>query len=145
MSDYIQVVVTNGSTLDALVRRVGLLLDLPKHPLAGRMMALLDVTSHLPLQLWYTEDEQAHDQRFWQQILAVVQPGTLLLLDLGITNNGAYGDLIAQDVTFVTRSKSNAVYQLKQGLHQSAHLRDSLVMLGQEQLPMGLVEAHYQR
>ena len=70
LSHYIQVVAADGSTLDALVRRVGLLRDLPEHPLAGRMMALLDVTSRLPLQLWYTEDEQAHDQRFWQQILA---------------------------------------------------------------------------
>ena len=47
------------------MRRVGLLRDLPEHPLAGRMMALLDVTSRLPLHLWYTDDEQAHDQRFW--------------------------------------------------------------------------------
>lgn len=144
LSHYTQVVAADGSTLDALVRRVGLLRDLPEHPLAGRMMALLDVTSRLPLQLWYTDDEQAHDQRFWEQILAAVQPGSLLLLDLGFTNYSAYAQLMAQGVTLVTRSKSNAVYQVKQVLDTSTNLRDSLVLLGQEQLPMRLVEMRYQ-
>ena len=144
LSHYTQVVAADGSTLDALLRRVGLLRDLPEHPLAGRMMASLDVTSRLPLHLWYTEDEQAHDQRFWEQILTVVQPGSLLLLDLGFTNYGAYAQLMAQQVTLVTRSKSNAVYQVKQVLHKSANLHDSLVLLGQEHLPMRLVEVQYQ-
>jgi hypothetical protein len=144
LSHYTQVMAVDGSTLDALMRRVGLLRDLPEHPLAGRMMALLDVTSRLPLHLWYTDEEQAHDQRFWQPILAAVKPGSLLLLDLGFTNYSAYAELIAQGVTFVTRSKSNAVYQVQQVLHQSAHLHDARVLLGQERLPMRLVEAHYQ-
>jgi hypothetical protein len=144
LSHYTQVVAADGSTLDALVRRVGLLRDLPEHPLAGRMMGLLDVTSRLPLHLWYTDDEQAHDQRFWDQILTVAQPGSLLLLDLGFTNYGAYAQLMAQQVTLVTRSKSNAVYQPKQVLHKSANLHDSLVLLGQEHLPMRLVEVQYQ-
>ncbi|MEX1020959.1 MAG: transposase [Litorilinea sp.] len=102
------------------------------------------MTSRLPLQLWYTDDEQAHDQRCWEQILAAVQPGSLLLLDLGFTNYGAYAHLMDRQVTLVTRSKSNAVYQVKQVLHTAANLRDSLVLLGQKQLPMRLVEVHYQ-
>ena len=144
LQHYNQVLAVDGSTLDALLRRVGLLRDLPEHPLAGRMMALLDVTSRLPVQLWYTEDEQAHDQSFWDEILALLQPGCLLLLDLGFTNYHAYAKLFAQQVTFVTRAKTNAAFQVKQVLHKSANLRDSLILLGQAQLPMRLVEVHYQ-
>ena len=141
---YAQVLAVDGSTLDALLRRIGLLRDLPEHPLAGRMMALLDVTSRLPVHLWYTEDEQSHDQRFWEEILAVVQSGSLLLLDLGFTNYGYYAKLMAQQVTFITRCKSNAVYQVQQVLHKSANLQDTLILLGKEQLPMRLimVKAH---
>jgi len=108
------------------------------------MMALLDVTSRLPVHLWYTDDEQSHDQRFWAQILAVLQSGSLLLLDLGFTNYGYYAQLMAQQVTFITRSKSNAIYQVQQVLHKSANLHDTLILLGKEQLPMRLVLVHYQ-
>lgn len=143
LQHYARVWAVDGSTLDALMRRVGLLRDLPDHPLAGRMMGLLDVSSRLPVHLWYTEDDQTHDQRFWDQILAVLQPDTLLLLDLGFTNYGYYARLMASQVTFITRCKSNAAYQIKQVLHKSAHLHDALVLLGQDQLPMRLVEIQY--
>jgi hypothetical protein len=143
LQHYARVFVVDGSTLDALMRRVGLLRDLPDHPLAGRIMGLLDVTSRLPVHLWYTDDDQAHDQRFWDEILAVLQPRTLLLLDLGFTNYGYYARLIAQQVTFITRCKSNAAYQMQQLLHKSAHVHDAIVLLGQDQLPMRLVEVQY--
>jgi len=143
LQHYDQVWAADGSTLDALVRRVGLLRDLPDHPLAGRMMGLLDVASRLPVHLWYTDDDQAHDQRFWEQILPVLPPKTLLLLDLGFTNYKAYGQLMAQQVTFITRCKSNAAYQVKQVLHKSAHIHDAIVLLGQDQLPIRLVEVEY--
>jgi hypothetical protein len=143
LDHYDQVWAADGSTLDALVRRSGLLRDLDDHPLAGRMMGVLDVTSRLPVHLWYTDDDQAHDQRFWEQILSVVPPRTLLLLDLGFTNYKAYAQLMAQQVTFVTRCKSNAAYQVKQVLHKSAHMHDAIVLLGQDQLPIRLVEVQY--
>lgn len=144
LQHYDRIWAVDGSTLDALMRRVGLLRDLPQHPLAGRMMAILDVSARLPVHLWYTEDDQAHDQRFWEPIHAVLPAGTLLLLDLGFTSYDAYARLMAQQVTFITRAKSNASYQIQQLLHQSAHLRDTLVLLGTDQLPMRLVEVHYQ-
>lgn len=143
LQHYDQVLAADGSTLDALVRRTGLLRDLPDHPLAGRMMGLLDVTSRLPVHLWYTEDDQAHDQRFWEEILSVLKPNTLLLLDLGFTNYQAYAQLMAQQVTFITRCKSNAAFQVKEVLHKSAHLHDAIVLLGQDQLAVRLVEVEY--
>lgn len=144
LQHYDQVLAVDGSTLDALVRRVGLLRDRPDHPLAGRMMGLLDVTSRLPVHLWYTEDDQAHDQRFWDEILAVLPAKTLLLLDLGFTNYKVYAQLMAQQVTFITRCKSNAAYQVQQVLQKRAHLHDTIVLLGQEQLPIRLIEVQYQ-
>jgi len=51
-SRYAAVLVADGSTLDALVRKVGLFRDAPTHPLAGRITALLDLCSRLPRELW---------------------------------------------------------------------------------------------
>jgi len=73
-----------------------------------------------------------------------VQPGSLLLLDLGFTNYGYYAHLMAHQVTFITRAKSNAIYQVQQVLHKSANLHDALILLGPEQLPMRLVLVQYQ-
>jgi hypothetical protein len=45
---YSAVLIANGSTLDVLLRKSGLLRAVTQAPLAGRMMALLDLASRLP-------------------------------------------------------------------------------------------------
>lgn len=50
---YSPVWVVDGSTLDALIRKVGLLREALVHPLTGRMMALLELGSRLPRRIWY--------------------------------------------------------------------------------------------
>ncbi|BCX03923.1 MAG: hypothetical protein KatS3mg053_1861 [Candidatus Roseilinea sp.] len=86
LAHYAEVLIHDGSTLDALLRKVGLLREAETNPLAGRMTALLDLGSHLPRQVWYEEDAQAHDQCFWPRIQKVLRAGSLLIFDLGYTN-----------------------------------------------------------
>ncbi len=129
---YSQVAIVDGSTLDALLRKVGLLQDALVNPLAGRMTALLDLCSHLPFQIWYDDDPQGHDQRFWPQILGALQKGALLIFDLGYTNFALFAQLTLAQVTFITRAKSNLAYSIKQVLHHSAAVHDSLVWIGKD-------------
>ena len=130
-SQYTQVLVQDGSTLDALLCKVGLLRDSIVHPLAGRMTALLDLCSRLPCHLWYEEDAEAHDQRFWERILAGLQAGSLLIFDLGYTNFTVFVQLTAAQVTFLTRAKKNLSYQIERTLQRSAALHESIVWIGQ--------------
>jgi hypothetical protein len=65
---YRAVLAVDGSTLDALIRKMGLLQDLLENPLAGRMTALLDLCTRLPEKIWYAKDPQAHDHGFWTKI-----------------------------------------------------------------------------
>jgi hypothetical protein len=83
---YSAVNAVDGSTLDALIRKIGLLQDLPTNPLAGRITALLDLCSRLPERIWYESDPKAHDQRFWPDILSVLKAGSLLIFDKGYIN-----------------------------------------------------------
>lgn len=124
------VLAVDGSTLDALLRKVGLLRDLESHPLAGRMTALLSVLSHLPQQVWYEADAQAHDQRCWTQILAAVPAGCLLLFDLGYTNFSLFVQLTTAQITFLTRAKRNLSYTLERSLLRTGAVHDSLVWIG---------------
>lgn len=127
---YSDVLVHDGSTLDALVRKVGLLRDAETHPLAGRMTALMSLVTRLPRQVWYEADALAHDQRFWPQILAALPAGALLIFDLGYTNFGRFAELTAAQVTFITRAKSNLAYQLERSIVRSAQVHDQLIWIG---------------
>jgi len=126
------VLVHDGSTLDALLRKVGLLQESETNPLAGRMTALLSLVSRLPRRVWYEADAQAHDQRFWPQILAALPAGALLIFDLGYTNFQMFLELSAAQVTFLTRAKSNLRHQVEQVLFLSAQVRDQIVWIGKD-------------
>lgn len=128
---YKRVVSVDGSTLDALIRKMGLLKGLESHPLAGKMTAVLDVCTRLPLHLWYDANPKAHDQSFWSLIQAVLKPGTLVLIDMGYTNFAVFRQLTRQHVTFLTRAKTNLAYEVEQVFQRRAAVHDRLVWIGQ--------------
>src|SRR5437868_328285 len=127
---FTAVLAADGSTLDALLRKVGLLRDREDTPLAGRMTALLDVCSRLPRRLWYESDAQAHDQRAWPDLLTAVPAGALLLFDLGYLNFSIFVQLTLAHITFVTRAKSNLSYSVGTTLRRSSQVHDALVWIG---------------
>ncbi len=124
------VLAVDGSTLDALLRKVGLLRAADGPVLAGRMAGLLDVVAGLPRQVWYEADSQAHDQRFWERILLALEPGTLLLFDLGFLNHALFDRLTVAGIGLLTRLKANATYQVAQVLSDEPDRCDQLIWLG---------------
>jgi hypothetical protein len=129
---YSEVQAVDGSTLDALIRKIGLLKDLPQNPLAGRITGLLNLCSRLPSQIWYESDSKAHDQRFWPQILAVLKTNSLLIFDMGYLNFEIFAQLTQAQVKFITRAKSNLVYVFERSLIKTTTVHDSLVWIGPE-------------
>lgn len=141
---YTAVLAADGSTLDALMRKVGLLRDSETHPLAGKMMVVLNICSWLPTAIWYEQDAKAHDQRFWPQILGVIPVGALLLLDRGFTNFKVFAQMTS--FTFVTRAKSKLSFQVKRVHLRTPQVQDLLVWIGSDddrQL-VRLVKVQYQ-
>lgn len=127
---FAAVVALDGSTLDALLRKTGLLREGEGPVLAGRLAGLLDVVTHLPRALWYEEDAQAHDQRFWEQALAALERNTLVIFDLGFLNFTRFDQLTEAGLWFITRSKANTGYQVEKVLRKEAMLHDQLVWVG---------------
>lgn len=127
---FTAVVALDGSTLDVLMRKVGLLRDEQKAPLAGRMAALLDVAYRVPRQVWYESDSQAHDQRFWERALEALKPGMLLVFDLGFVNYGFFAILTDQRISFITRLKKNAHYQIERCWPSTHEACDQIIRLG---------------
>ena len=127
---YSQVVAVDGSTLDALIRQTGLLRGAAAHPLAGRMTALLDLCSRLPLRVWYELDPNAHDQREWPQIVAALKTGALLIMDMGYLNFAVFAQLSQAQVKFITRAKTNLAYDLDRAIRRSANVHDLIIWVG---------------
>ncbi len=130
LGQFQEVVILDGSTLDALLRKVGLLREGKGPILAGRMAALLDVASRLPKKIWYEEDSQAHDRVFWEGAIAELPKGVLLLFDLGFLNHHNFEDLCDRLIFFVTRLKQKAVFEVQTVLQENDHLHDWIVYLG---------------
>lgn len=113
---YTAVLMTDGSTLDARLRQVGLLREAPAQPLTGKLLALLDLASLLPRQVWYKADAATSDPQFWSRSVAAVPAGALLLFDLGFTNCAQFAQLSLAQVTWISRAKSNVSYQVSRDL-----------------------------
>ena len=130
LAHYSGVYAADGSTLDALIRKIGLLQDQATNPLAGRMTALLDLGSRLPTQIWYEEDAQAHDQRFWPDILKALPVNALMMIDMGYTNFYMFAQMSQQNKRFITRAKSNLAFELADTLFENTKVRDRLIWVG---------------
>ncbi len=146
---FIAVVALDGSTLDSLLRKTGLLRGTEGPVLAGRMAALLDVVTCLPRQVWYEDDSRAHDQRFWDRAVATLERGTLAIFDRGFLHYAHYDDLSAREVFFLTRAAENMAYRVECILHATADLHDLIIWVGASadsccRYPLRLVEWHHQ-
>ena len=129
-----------------LLRKVGLLQDALKAPLAGRMMALLDLASRLPRRVWYDADPNGPDARFWERLWSGMPTGALVIFDRGFTDFARWATLTARGVTWLTRAKKNLKYEVVQVLVQTATVRDRIVWIGEgatrQQVRLIEVQAH---
>ncbi len=143
------VLALDGSTLDTVLRKIGLVRGATGSVLAGRMAALLDVVRHVPRQVWYEDDSCAHDQRFWDRVVVTLERGVLLIFDLGFLNYAHYDDLTVREVNFLTRATTNMAYRVDRVLQATAEVHDRIVWVGSGaehacRQPLRLVEWRHQ-
>jgi hypothetical protein len=130
---FAQIWSVDGSVLDNLLKKNGLLQEQTKPVLAGKITTIIDIATQVPAHIWYKENAQAHDQTFWEQIMAVLTAGTLLLFDKGLIDYGIFDRLSEMEVGFITRLKSNAAYQVVATLSKTATVHDLIIRLGSNQ------------
>jgi len=120
----------DGSTLEALFRKLKALKDTAVGTLAGKICTVIDLSTRLPEQIWYTAEALAHDTGFEAKILEMVQAGMLWIFDRGFYDFIFFDDLIERGGQFITRLKSNAVFKVQTVLCHTAEVRDRLIILG---------------
>lgn len=127
---FSRIFVVDGSTLEALFRKLHALQDRPTGTLAGKICTVIDLATRLPEQIWLSEDAQAHDSSFLDNLRAFAQAGTLWIFDRGFYDFSFFADLMEQQAAWITRLKSNAVFSVQQVLVQSVNVRDHIIRLG---------------
>lgn len=120
----------DGSTLEALFRKLKSLKDRPPGVLAGKICTVIELASRLPEQIWYSAEALTHDTSFAARILSMVHAGTLWIFDRGFYDFTFFDDLIERGGHFITRLKSNAVFKVQTVFCHTAEVRDRLIILG---------------
>ena len=87
---FARIFVVDGSTLEALFRKLQALQDTPPGRLAGKICTVIAWATWLPEQIWFTEEAQAHDTNFADQILAFAPAQTLWIFDRGFFDLGVF-------------------------------------------------------
>ena len=130
LSRFEKIWVVDCSTLEALFRKLGSLEDVPKGQLAGKMGTVIDLSTRLPVEIWFQENPRSSDTKLEEDILNLVTAKTLLLLDRGFYHFSFWLNLIEKKVDFITWLKKGASIQVEQVFTDSYALRDRLIRLG---------------
>jgi hypothetical protein len=127
---YQRLWMVDASTLEALFRKLKSLESSKLGKLGGRICAVVDLKTRYPVQTWFDERPYAHESNFVPQLLELIAPKTLLLLDRGFWNYSLFEQLILAQSDFITRLKTNPQYKSVSILSQSSIHRDTLIRLG---------------
>lgn len=73
--------IADGSTLEALFRKLKSLEDLKKGQLAGKICTVIDLVTRLPVEIWFHTNPSASDTNFEAGLLNLLRANTLILLD----------------------------------------------------------------
>jgi len=132
LSKFEKIWIADGSTLEALFRKLKSLEELEPGKLAGKIGVVIDLVTRLPVEIWFQENPHASDTRWEENLLELVSAQTLLLLDRGFYHFQFWQQLIAQGIDFITRVKVNAAIEYIQVLTDSYNLRDRIIKIGSD-------------
>ena len=133
----------DGSSLEALFRKLAVLEDAPLGQLGGKICTVVDLAMRLPEQNFFRAEALAHDTTFLADLLSLIHAGTLWVFDRGFYDFAFFGDVIERGGHFITRLKANAVFQVQTVLTNTPTVHDRVIILGGNtpcRYPLRLVE-----
>ena len=126
-----QIWVVDGSTLEAIFRKLESLRS-KKCLLAGKIHVIIDLLTHLPVQVRFEENPYYSDVKTWTWLHDVVTTDTLLIFDRGFYDFKEFAALAQKGAAWITRLKK-ASYRVQKTLNHTPHLVDQIIELGHKQ------------
>ncbi len=122
--------IADGSTLEALFKKLKSLEDVPKGQLAGKIGVVIDLITRLPVEIWFKENPTTNDTKFEEDLLKIAQNSTLLLLDRGFYHFKFWLQLIDRKIHFISRLKKGAAIKVLEVFTEGYSRRDRKIRLG---------------
>lgn len=123
--------IVDATTLEEVSKKVGILQGVPQTVLGGKLLAVLDLPSKLPIHLWLDPDSNANEKSFLEQVKTVLTEGTLLILDRGFYAFPFFDWLTEHRLASVTRARSLTAFTVQRVLLSTPQVRDQIITLGQ--------------
>ena len=120
----------DGTTLEALFRKLQTLREQGDAPLGGHLGVVVDVLTHLPAKLFWADDPATNDKALASDIVRWLARDSLVVFDLGYFAFWLFDALSAASVFFVTRMREKVSYRVQRVLVNRAHVRDQIIQLG---------------
>ena len=130
LSKFENIWIIDSSILEALFRKLKSLEDIKRGQLAGKIGVVIDLVTRLPVEIWFYENPRTSDTKLEENILNLVAPKTLLLLDRGFDHFSFWLQLKEKKISFISRLKKGASIKVEQIFTDSYELRDRRVRLG---------------
>ncbi len=130
LKNFENIWIADGSTLEALFRKLDSLSDVPIGQLSEKIGVIIDLVTHLPQEIWFWTNPKQADTHWEEDLLKTVKPKTLLLLDRGFYHFAFWSKLMEQEIGFITRIKKGASYQVKRVLTNTYDVKDQIIQIG---------------
>lgn len=121
--------IADASTLEELRKKLKALQG-EGTVLGGKMMMVVEAFSHRLVNSWYTEDAQANEKTFCNQLLATLPKGGLLIFDLGFFKFAWFDEFTNTEKFFVTRFREKTAHRVVRSLSSGPFYRDEIIQMG---------------
>lgn len=122
--------IADGSTLEALKRKLKVLKD-KKQVLGGKMMMVVQMFSHQPVKVWYSENPRDNDKLWCHQLLDYLPINGLLVFDMGFFKFPWFDQFTKSQKYFLTRLREKTSYQVVKTLSVGLYFRDQIIEMGE--------------
>ena len=129
-SRFVACYALDGTTLEALFRKLKALQEVIEAPFGGHLVAICDLITHLPTKIWFAEDPATNDKAFLPQVLAWLPKDSLSIFDLGYFAFPFFDALTEAGSWFVTRLREKTSFTVQVSLLDRPQARDQIVKLG---------------
>jgi len=128
-----EVVAIDQTSLDQVLRHLPHLREVPKgdpHLLPGKLAGVYDVRIQQWRYVEYIEKPEQNEKVIAASLLAHIQPGALVLMDLGFFSFPWFDQLTSEGYSWISRLRQKTSYEVLHTFYQNGNTFDGLVWLG---------------
>ena len=127
---YQRVWILDSSRLEAVFKKSAAVRGKAGTVLGGTLVTVLDLGSHLPVQVWVDASATVNDRKSLPKLHACTPSGTIVVLDRGFSSFSSFDTLTTAGSAVVGRWTANWNYEVIQTLASSTTHLDQVVRLG---------------